>query len=618
MNKRFLKKKVALNSAGPAGTVRSPTTTTLLRHLAWHPADPARSLCGNTAASAAVRVAVDSNRKQTEVLNKLENRLLQILAAADDNKKQEDFAERGEDITTLDITENESDQNQAETVDMLESKLHQILTGEDGALDIRGQADDGLVKKPGCEGHQAGDQWGTSDHDNCICQSPDRLCYHVDCLPGSEIVRGSDDLWDCEVVSSKRDITGSVIAVHDTVKRITKLDAFGVFSGVLGIVGFIADRIEAAQTTAQLNEIQDQIRELDRKVDELTRSVGQLQLGQDYIAQVTLYGRDELRLKNMLDTHAKMQISNGLYVLPGYDIQRWAESVISYGPGGAHQILHNLLNMVDPQEGVFDGKSFFEIYHQRLIDEGEKYSEKMSKKVAQVYGLIGGGYALWITALRITGRTSEIPDLTQKAKTNLKTLESTLEKYTKVDQRRVCEHGTLPIHCPAEKRINILFALYGRTSREYCGGAIYTTNCHSSNSGARVRSSCQGRSSCSVAANNGVFGDPCPGTVKYLEVEFSCIEAEPRRVCEHGTLPIHCPAGKRINILFALYGRTSREYCGGAIYTTNCYSSNSGARVRSSCQGRSSCSVAANNGVFGDPCPGTVKYLEVDFSCIGR
>ncbi|KAI8515666.1 mannose binding [Branchiostoma belcheri] len=42
-----------------------------------------------------------------------------------------------------------------------------------------------------------GDEWGTSDHDNCNCQGPYRFCYHVDCLPGSEITRDSNGLWDC-------------------------------------------------------------------------------------------------------------------------------------------------------------------------------------------------------------------------------------------------------------------------------------------------------------------------------------------------------------------------------------------------------------------------------------
>ncbi|XP_066284939.1 uncharacterized protein [Branchiostoma lanceolatum] len=91
------------------------------------------------------------------------------------------------------------------------------------------------------------------------------------------------------------------------------------------------------------------------------------------------------------------------------------------------------------------------------------------------------------------------------------------------------------------------------------------------------------------------------------------------RVCEHQTLTIRCPAGRQINIVSALYGRTSRGYCSnGPIRTTSCRSSNSLARVRTSCQGKSSCSVRASNSVFGDPCVGTFKYLEVRYACTGR
>ncbi|XP_035665404.1 uncharacterized protein LOC118408651 [Branchiostoma floridae] len=98
-----------------------------------------------------------------------------------------------------------------------------------------------------------------------------------------------------------------------------------------------------------------------------------------------------------------------------------------------------------------------------------------------------------------------------------------------------------------------------------------------------------------------------------------CGTLEQRRVCERETLSIHCPAGQQINIVSALFGRTSSEYCSdGPIYTTNCRSPHSLARVRTSCQGKPSCSVQASYSVFGDPCVGTGKYLEVKFTCIAK
>ncbi|XP_078663723.1 uncharacterized protein LOC144906901 isoform X2 [Branchiostoma floridae x Branchiostoma belcheri] len=297
----------------------------------------------------------------------------------------------------------------------------------------RGTAENGLITAKGCQNHQIGDQWGTPENNNCICQGSDRTCYPVNCLPGSEIVRISDadGPWNCQVDFSTRSITGSAEILQENEKRIAVLAAFGLFAGVVGIVNFIWSRIGAAKTTAKLNEIQDQIRELDKKVDELTQSVSGLQLGQQYLQQVILYGRDELRLRNMLDTLARMQVRNGRYT-GTYDIKGWADSVLSHGSDGVQQVLYNLIDMVKPQSVLFGGKSLFEIYHQQLKDgDLTTYRERMPKKVTQVYALIGGGYAVWITALRIKGRTREIPGKTQEAQEKLKSLEPNLEKYFK-------------------------------------------------------------------------------------------------------------------------------------------------------------------------------------------
>ncbi|XP_078572315.1 uncharacterized protein LOC144859496 [Branchiostoma floridae x Branchiostoma japonicum] len=297
-----------------------------------------------------------------------------------------------------------------------------VAAEEEDAFDLRG-LDYGRLRKNGCEGHRAGDQWGSSNQDNCVCLGQDRICYDVDCLPGSEVARGPNGLWNCTVGAKTE--SAEVMTVKE--KRITGIEAFGVFTGVVGLVGFLTGIQGAAQTTAQLNEIQGQIRALDRKVDDLTRSVSDLQLGQDYLQQVILYGRDEQRLKNILDTLARMQIRNGQYV--GSDIQRWADSVLSHASDGIRQVLFNLLDMVQPQSSVFGGKSLFEIYHQQLKGDLERYTGKMPQKVAQVYGLIGGGYNAWIVALRIKGRSSEIAAKVQEGKQKLNSVKQNLEKY---------------------------------------------------------------------------------------------------------------------------------------------------------------------------------------------
>ena len=88
------------------------------------------------------------------------------------------------------------------------------------------------------------------------------------------------------------------------------------------------------------------------------------------------------------------------------------------------------------------------------------------------------------------------------------------------------------------------------------------------------------------------------------------------RACEGKSLDLSCGSGKHIDVVSANYGRLGTTYCQhSAMSNTNCRSSNSLSVVRARCQGRSSCSVPATNSVFGDPCYGTHKYMEVYFSC---
>ena len=90
------------------------------------------------------------------------------------------------------------------------------------------------------------------------------------------------------------------------------------------------------------------------------------------------------------------------------------------------------------------------------------------------------------------------------------------------------------------------------------------------------------------------------------------------RVCEHETLSIECPEGHRIKVNSALYGRQlGGNVCPhNSIKTTDCAAPTSLEVVKDECAGKQSCEVKASNGVFDDPCVGTFKYLEVDYTCI--
>lgn len=82
----------------------------------------------------------------------------------------------------------------------------------------------------------------------------------------------------------------------------------------------------------------------------------------------------------------------------------------------------------------------------------------------------------------------------------------------------VGEGGTMSISTPTGTIISsILFASYGLPDTTNW----VTTWCHASGSMSVIQSSCLNRNSCSVGANNGVFGDPCGGWGKALAVRYT-------------------------------------------------------------------------------------------------
>merc|ERR1712106_597384 len=89
--------------------------------------------------------------------------------------------------------------------------------------------------------------------------------------------------------------------------------------------------------------------------------------------------------------------------------------------------------------------------------------------------------------------------------------------------------------------------------------------------------------------------------------------------CEGSELNISCEAGNLINLISVNYGRTAlgQDICDSTYPTsnTNCKSSTSMKEVADRCSDKVSCSVGASNGIFGDPCYGTYKYLEVQYTC---
>uniref|UniRef100_A0A1I8HJQ1 SUEL-type lectin domain-containing protein n=1 Tax=Macrostomum lignano TaxID=282301 RepID=A0A1I8HJQ1_9PLAT len=282
--------------------------------------------------------------------------------------------------------------------------------------------------------------------------------------------------------------------------------------------------------------------------------------------------------------------------------------------------------------------------------------------------------------------------------------------------RRTCEHSVGTFACPKGYTVSIQQAMYGRQSTKFCprGRLSARTNCAAKKALAIAKSRCRGRQSCQVPARNSIFGDPCPGTFKYLQISYRCVQrpgqvrnrlkavrrryrsskrqlmaqfrakkiglkakivTEKRRykrciggmscqggqsralkqalaqeqqrhktalanaqraktselagvagkrivtkpetrTCENHVQSITCPAGYVIKLLSVFYGRKDAASCPHPqIRTIKCQARNAVVKVRAACDGKQSCKLQSSNSVFGDPCPGTYKYMLVRHSC---
>ncbi|KAM3618549.1 uncharacterized protein V6R79_021694 [Siganus canaliculatus] len=173
--------------------------------------------------------------------------------------------------------------------------------------------------------------------------------------------------------------------------------------------------------------------------------------------------------------------------------------------------------------------------------------------------------------------------------------------------------------------ISVQAALYGRVDSEICSegrpdNQLTDTDCSQSDTLDVIRGRCDGRKVCEINTNVFRTSDPCNGIYKYLDTTFVCRPAEHVVVCEQSVATLQCDEGDVITVLSADYGRADTTTCvferpSGQVQNTACTSSTATSIVATRCNGRSSCSVRANNGVFGDPCGGTYKYLEVAYRC---
>ncbi|KAM3602087.1 uncharacterized protein V6R79_024026 [Siganus canaliculatus] len=192
-----------------------------------------------------------------------------------------------------------------------------------------------------------------------------------------------------------------------------------------------------------------------------------------------------------------------------------------------------------------------------------------------------------------------------------------------------CDGQPLRLHCPRHSTISIQSAFYGHGGTQLCGGELALTghnhSCSAFTALQKLLSECQGHRDCQLPVSHLLFGkDPCPGTAKYLHVDYKCKPTEHKRhvVCDGGTMILRCKPPRVLNIYAAVYGRglSQADTCPSHLTRPppfECLNHEAVHLVSKSCYSKQKCLIDVSNQTFRDPCfPGTRKYLSVLYSCV--
>ncbi|XP_024148697.1 L-rhamnose-binding lectin SML [Oryzias melastigma] len=192
---------------------------------------------------------------------------------------------------------------------------------------------------------------------------------------------------------------------------------------------------------------------------------------------------------------------------------------------------------------------------------------------------------------------------------------TTCVDFDDVVHRLECEKGVISVES----------ALYGRANSFICHEGKPThqtsdTNCHQSGAENFVKSRCNNKTFCEINRVDVSSEDPCYGTYKYLQTNFTCIHTKTTHLfaCQESYAHLKCDYGMDIYVLSANYGRNNHTICSAnrtpsQIEDVTC--SNPTPIVAQRCNGRNSCTIRASNSVFGAPCDGTYKYLDLTYAC---
>ncbi|XP_045895621.1 protein eva-1 homolog C isoform X4 [Micropterus dolomieu] len=191
-----------------------------------------------------------------------------------------------------------------------------------------------------------------------------------------------------------------------------------------------------------------------------------------------------------------------------------------------------------------------------------------------------------------------------------------------------CDGQPLRLHCPRHSTISIQSAFYGSSEVRLCRAdsplGAHNHSCSAFTALQKLLSECQSHRDCQLPVNHLLFGkDPCPGTAKYLHVDYKCKPTEHKKyvACEGETMILRCKPPRVLIIYAAVYGRGLGQTDTCPSHLTRpppfeCLNHEAVHLVSKSCYSKQKCVVAVSNQTFRDPCfPGTRKYLSVLYSC---
>ncbi|XP_076607511.1 protein eva-1 homolog C isoform X1 [Chaetodon auriga] len=234
------------------------------------------------------------------------------------------------------------------------------------------------------------------------------------------------------------------------------------------------------------------------------------------------------------------------------------------------------------------------------------------------YGLDWSHSLFYLTLLLWTRRMNGLADFSNY-----------LSRIITSHSAHACDGQPLRLHCPRHSTISIQSAFYGSGAARLCGAdpplRAHNHSCSAFTALQKLLSECQSHRDCQLPVTHLLFGkDPCPGTAKYLHVDYKCKPTEHKRhvVCEGGTMILRCKPPKVLNIYAAVYGRSLGQTDTCPSHLTRpppfeCLNHDAVHLVTKSCYSKQRCVVAVSNQTFRDPCfPGTRKYLSVIYSCV--